>query len=451
MDWNENYLPAIFFSGLAICLLGVIIYLFVNYKKLLNEISKKEKIEKELYQQNTQIEALSKELANQIEYEIAQRLKSSYTYDYLFENSLNAIILVQDEDLNIIRRNYAALNLFGREILNHNILELFSDKAHKKSVFEKITQLKQSKMRQNFRLDLCMADSTIPVVVSIHFMNFAQQITLYFIFVDISDIVKLEKQLHNKRVELIQRNKEEAMGKMLGNIAHQWKQPLNSLSLLCQNLREMNEYNELEGENFEKYIQMMMKQIGFMSQTIDAFREFYNPSKSKEEFEVYGAIKEILELFYRLVDKRIGIKMQPCRIKKQLKIYANKNEFQQVIIVLLDNAIEATKTRLNLGEIQEGRIFINCAMEQNIASAKICVIRVSNNGGGINPEIGRRIFEAFFTTKENGSGVGLAMAQMILEKMEGRIFFANEREGVEFKIELPMQKQISSNTFKKQE
>lgn len=438
-NWNENYSLAILFFGLAVCFFGIIIYLFLNYRKLLNEMKNKEKLENELLNKNMQIESLGKELANQIEYEIAQRLKSDYTYDYLFENSLNAIILAQDEDLKIIRRNNAALNLFGGEILNHNILELFSDKAHKKSVFEKISQLKQSKLRQNFRLDLCVADSTIPVVVSIHFMNFAQKITLYFAFVDISDIAKLENELSNKRVVLMQKNKEEAMGKMLGNIAHQWKQPLNSLYLLCQNLKEMNQYNELNSENFEKYIQMMAKQIDFMSKTIDAFREFYNPSKNEKEFEIYYAIKEMLELFYGLVDKRISIKMQSCKEKKQLKTYANKNELQQVMIVLLDNAIDAIKARLNNGEIKEGKIRIHCAMEQNIAGTNVCVIRVRDNGGGINTEIARKIFEAFFTTKGNGSGMGLAMAQMILDKMEGRITFVNEKEGVEFKIELPMQ------------
>ncbi|WP_238699110.1 ATP-binding protein [Helicobacter sp. MIT 05-5294] len=445
-DWNESYSLSILFFGLAVCFFGIILYLFINYRKLLEEIKTKEKLENELLNKNAQIEALSKELANQIEYEIAQRLKSDYSHDYLFENSLNAIILAQDENLNIIRRNHAALNLFGKEILNHNILELFNNKADKKSVFEKITQLKQSKLRQNFRLDLTLEDSTIPVVVSIHFMNFAQKTTLYFAFVDISDIVKLENELRNKRVELIQKNKEEAMGKMLGNIAHQWKQPLNSLSLLCQNLKEMNQYGELDNDNFEKYTQMMTKQIRFMSRTIDAFREFYNPSKNKETFEVYGAIKEVLELFYQLVDKKIMLKMQPCKHKKQLKVYANKNELQQVMIVLLDNAIEATKARLSDGKIKEGRILIDCSMEQNIAGSQMCVIRVLDNGGGISPEIGQQIFEAFFTTKGNGSGMGLAMAQMILDKMEGRIFACNEKDGVEFKVELPM---ANEDLFKK--
>ncbi|WP_297813879.1 ATP-binding protein [uncultured Helicobacter sp.] len=438
INWNENYSLAILFFGLAVCFFGMVVYLFLNYRKLLDEIENKRELEKELLNKNLQIESFSQEIANQIEYEVAQRLKSDYTHDYLFENSLNAIILTQDEDLKIIRRNRAALNLFGKEILNHNILELFSDKTHKKVVFEKIAQLKQSKLRQNFRLNLCVADSIIPIVISIHFMSFAQKITIYFTFVDISDVAKLEDELRNKRVALIQKSKEEAMGKMLGNIAHQWKQPLNSLYLLCQNLKEMSQFGELNKENFESYIQIMAKQINFMSKTIDVFKEFYNPSEKKEEFEVYYAIKDILDLFYGLVDKKISIKMQPCKIKKQLKIYAGKNELQQVMIVLLDNAIEAVKARLDSGIIKEGKIRIECAMEQNIAEAKMCVIRVRDNGGGINAEMTSKIFEAFFTTKENGSGMGLAMAQVILDKMEGRITFVNEKEGVEFKIELPI-------------
>lgn len=114
-NWNENYSLAILFFGLAICFFGVIVYLFMNYRRLLGEIKNKEKLENELLNKNTRIESLSKELANQIEYEIAQRLKSDYTHEYLFENSLNAIILTQDEDLKIIRRNRAALKLFGKK------------------------------------------------------------------------------------------------------------------------------------------------------------------------------------------------------------------------------------------------------------------------------------------------------------------------------------------------
>lgn len=448
MNWNENCSLTILFFGLAVCFFGVIIYLFLNYKRLLDKVKNKVELESELLNKNMQIENFSKELANQIEYEIAQRLKSDYAYDYLFENSSNAIILTQDEDLKIIKRNHAAFDLFGKEILNHNILELFSDKAHKKFVFEKIAQLKQSKLRQNFRLNLCVSDSVIPVIISIYLMGFAQKITIYFAFVDISDIAKLEEELQNKQIALMQKNKEEAMGKMIGNIAHQWKQPLNSLYLLCQNLKEMNQLGELNKENLENYIQIMAKQIHFMSNTMDTFREFYNPSKNKEWFEVYSTIKEMLDLFYGLVDKRIHIKMRPCKVKKQLKIYSSKNELQQVMIVCLDNAIEAIKARLKNEVIKEGKICIECAMEQNIAGAKFCVIRVQDNGGGIHTEIANKVFEAFFTTKENGSGMGLAMAQMILDKMGGRILFVNEKEGVEFKIELPMQTEVGIKTSK---
>ena len=115
------------------------------------------------------------------------------------------------------------------------------------------------------------------------------------------------------------------------------------------------------------------------------------------------------------------------------------------MIVLLDNAIEAVRERLNNGEIKEGKIRIDCAMEENIAGAKICVIRVQDNGGGISAEVARKIFAAFFTTKRNGSGMGLAIVQMILERMEGRILFVNEKEGAEFKVELPMQN-LAQNT-----
>lgn len=119
-------------------------------------------------------------------------------------------------------------------------------------------------------------------------------------------------------------------------------------------------------------------------------------------------------------------------------IHATKSEFQNVIIVLLDNAIEAIKTRLKTGAIKEGRITIRCALGENIAGVQMCAIYIKDNGGGIDKEIARKVFDKFFTTKESGTGIGLSIVQMLVESMQGRITFLNEQDGVEFKVEFPL-------------
>lgn len=420
---------------LFVVLIGVVIYLLIRNKKLLRILQDKEKLEISLQNKSETIEALGKELAKQMEYEIAQRLQSDNAYNYLFENTYNAVVITQ-EDLRIMKCNKASLRLFNKDALDCNILELFSDKEQKFLVYDGILKLKETKSRQSFRMDYNRQDSVVPVVVSIHLLDYAHKTTLYFTFTDISDIVRLESELQNKHIMLAQKTKEEEMGKMLGNIAHQWKQPLNALSLLCQNLKEMQKIGDLC--DLEKYLQIMSDQIAFMSQTIDAFRAFYIPSKNTEAFEVQNTIQTMLDLFYKLVDKRIIIKLIPYKEQELLKICAIKNEFQQIILVLLDNAIDAVKTQLNKKRIKEGRIQISCAIQENIAKKRYCAISIRDNGGGISVEIANKIFNAFFTTKEQGSGIGLIVVKMLLEKMQGYISFTNDKEGVVFKIEIPL-------------
>lgn len=394
--------------------------------------NKKIKNEELMVDNQERIQGFNQELAKQVEYEIAQRMFSDYFSNYLFESSLNPIVIIRDEDFKVIKSNSGALEIFGKEIVGLDFIELFSDKKNKESILEGIYKARESKKRQSFKMQLIGKNNqSLSVIVSISLFYYMQKVDLCFTFVDISDIVNLEKELNDKRAMLAQKSKMEEMGKMLGNIAHQWKQPLNALYLLCQNFKEMNKFGEINAENIEKYINTMLGQIQFMSKTIEEFREFYNPSKAKEEVCVYQEIKNILELFYRLVDKGISIELSSKDEKMQ--IFASKNEFWQIIIVLIDNALEAIKARIQKGEIKEGNIEITCQNKQGM-----CIIKVGDNGGGICAEVANRIFETYFTTKENGNGIGLSMVKMILEKMRGDITFANHKEGVEFEVKIPL-------------
>lgn len=442
MEWlmheGGNYFFWILLFIAFSCLILVVVYLANQHRKLKNKLKDTERFVNELQSRGETVEVLSRELAHQIEQEVAQRLKSDYTYNYLFENSLNAIIIAQDEDLKIIKYNSAAFTLFEMEMLNYNALELFQDAECKRFILEKIEQLKQGGHRQNFRMYLQTPKAIVPVVASINFLEFAQKTTLYFTFVDISDVAKLEEELQNKHLLLVQKTKDEEMGRMLGNVAHQWKQPLNALYLVCQNLKEMQKLEVLNDAELEKYLQIMTEQIKFMSNTIDAFRSFYIPSKEKEEFEVCSVIQNILDLFYSILDNNISIKFSSYQNKKSLKINAIKSEFQNIIIILMDNSIEAIKYRLKKNEIKEGKIIIRCDLEENIAGMQVCTLFIKDNGGGIHADIARRVFDKFFTTKQDGTGIGLSIVQMFLESMQGRISFINDRDGVEFRVELPL-------------
>lgn len=413
------------------------LYFFVSYKKLLCAFRKQEELSQDMLQKQQNLEFLSNELAEQMELEISNRIKSDVAYNNLFNTSLNPVLVVSNDDLKIEKCNMASVGLFGRELVGFNLLELFADKEQKKIIFNEVNQIKNDGIRRFFKLSLTIDNNEILLLVSIHMFVFAQKSALYVLLVDISDMAKLEQELQRSRIMLNQKSKMEKVGEMMANIAHQWKQPLNSLYLLSQNLKESNELDELDRDSLEKYIKIMQEQISFMSRTIDEFREFYNPSKSEEVFDVNKVTRNAIELFYKLIDKRIVIKVEK-NTRHSLKIYASKNEFQQILIALLDNSIDAITSKLEDGSIKTGHISIKFSLEENLAGNKMCVMKIKDNGGGIDSSIANSVFESYFTTKVSGSGIGLAIVGEIIKKLDGRISFLNDKGGVEFKIELPL-------------
>ena len=430
----ENLSVFVLLFGIVTCLLVLIVYLFVSYKRLLGEIRKKNA----MYQDCTNIRLMGQELAKQMENEVARRIESDNAQDYLFENSLNGILLVQDEDLKIVKNNPAAIDIFGGDALGRNVLDLSVNNDYKKLLLDKITEVKRTKNRRIFSMEIeNNFGKRVSVVVSIHLFEFAHKKSLYFTFTDVTEIAELERELKKKKVMLVQKGKMEDMGKMLGNISHQWKQPLNSLFLLCQNLEEMIEYDECNKEKLSKYISMMCEQVRFMSKTIDEFRSFYIPSKNKENFKVVESIRSILDLFYRLKDQRVAIDFVSNDKNDEIALFGNRNEFQQVLIVLLDNSLDAIKENLDKKIIKNGKITIDCESLKE-EEKEYCVIKIRDNGIGIQKEQEKHIYDNYFTTKEKGSGIGLGMVKIILEQMEGKISFKNlDKIGVEFIVQIP--------------
>jgi len=230
-------------------------------------------------------------------------------------------------------------------------------------------------------------------------------IALAFQFKELRTEKEQQKQL------LIHQSKLASMGEMLGNIAHQWRQPLTRLSYTLMNI-------EVTDNQKEKHslVEESTKQLEFMSQTINDFTKFYAPSKEKESFSLELATKEVLDLVYY---ESIEISLE---IKEDTTIHNYKNEFKQVLLNLLSNAKDVLLTR----EITNPSIAI--VLERN-------KISIQDNAGGIALEDIEKIFEPYFSTKEDGLGIGLYMSKMIIEKnMRGSLEVSNTDDGALFSI-----------------
>jgi signal transduction histidine kinase len=237
-------------------------------------------------------------------------------------------------------------------------------------------------------------------------------------------------EIRDKDQALLQQSKMAAMGEMIGAIAHQWRQPLNSLAINIQMLEDMAEYNELDEKTLHEFVEKNMQTIKFMSQTIDDFRNFFRKDKEAVVFNIKDAIEKTINLQKAQLEHH-NIKVQTELEDIEIKGY--KNEFMQAILNLVSNAKDAIE---NLRETKgdfEGIIKIYAKKVGDKVE-----IGVLDNGGGIDDEIKHRIFEPYFTTKEEGkgTGMGLYMVKEIVERMHGKISVENRENGALFKIVL---------------
>ncbi len=254
-----------------------------------------------------------------------------------------------------------------------------------------------------------------------------------------SELLLLNKELEERVKNAVLKSKQKdhlmaqqgklaSMGEMIGNIAHQWRQPLNALGLLLQKQQIFFDRGLLTSEKLKESIDKGTLLINKMSSTIDDFRDFFKPNKEKTSFDVKEVIDDTLELIgATLYNNNISLNVD---IKEGVTIYGYKNEFSQVILNLVNNA----KDILYETEKSQGKITIRSSMRGN--TVNICV---SDNGGGIKADVIEHVFEPYFTTKEEGkgTGIGLYMSKMIIEdNMGGVLSVANDDKGAVFTISM---------------
>jgi len=249
------------------------------------------------------------------------------------------------------------------------------------------------------------------------------------IFIDIFEKEKLiDAELDDKNKILISQSKMAAMGEMIGVISHQLKQPLTILSLCCDDVKLYNEHFEIDDEFIETFTKQTNQQIRYMTNTIDRFREFFNPNKVKEKFLLKDSIDDSIKLLDKLliqnntvIDIKVGAE----------NFFGIKDELTQVLINLISNSQDAFIEN----KIKNNKIVIESKCEENNI-----ILSVEDNAGGIPKNIIDNIFNPYFTTKQKGTGTGLFMVNLIIStSFKGDVQVYNTVEsGTKFIITLPI-------------
>ena len=240
------------------------------------------------------------------------------------------------------------------------------------------------------------------------------------------ELKKAKRKIEEQQAIMIEQQKLASMGEMIGNIAHQWRQPLNALGLVLQNIKKAYERGRLDDAYLEKSINKAKMLINKMSNTIDDFRNLIKAKKLKETFYIKEIINDVIEMVEASL-KNHNIELS-INCEENLKTFSYPNELFQVLVNIVNNAKDAFVERG-----KRGTIYINCYEKDNNI-----FIEIIDEAGGINLENPNKVFEPYFTTKDKGTGIGLYMSKMIVERdMKGLLSVENVEHGAKFTIKIP--------------
>ena len=343
----------------------------------------------------------------------------------ILDTTMEAIIIFKDNS--VVDCNKIAIELFNKQMKYELINKSFDDLINNKNsdIFNE---------KEPFETNLTREDgSEFSAIINIKNTSLNNQI---FQIVTIANIEDLKR----KENLMAEQSKLAAMGEMLGNIAHQWRQPLNIISMSSSNLKLKNDIGELCSSTLSESLSLILRTTNHLSDTIDTFNDFLKTDKEKSFFNVNENIKNSISLvdsFFKNFNIDIILELE-----EGIFINSVANEFSQAFINILNNAKDAIV--LNLKDDENGLIKIKTKKIDNFIE-----ISILDNAKGIEKDILNKIFEPYFTTKHKyqGTGLGLYMTRKIINSSMGgeitvqnRKFVHNQKkyEGAEFKIKIPI-------------
>lgn len=368
--------------------------------------------------------------------DLATSIKGSYTnflqskvYDIRDTfNALSEFIIelvdIEDEQI-IFWTNAITKDTFGVH-LDDNITKLIPQ--DKWAIYHKT-------LINNERLNEVLQINDRYYQIKGHYGKVTDESIIKLFLSDITEITQLTQKLQNeleiKNQLLYNQSKMVQMGEMIGNIAHQWRQPLSVITTISSGVAFQKEFGTLDESELIPRMNTIVDSANYLSETIDTFRNFIKEKKEKKVISVQNTIDKVLKLTQAsLKNSNITLK-NTINYDEIIELTLVVGELEQVLINIINNA----------KDIQVSKNNENAWIEIDLLKTKdSIVITIEDNGGGIPKDILPHIFDEYFTTKEEtkGTGLGLHMSKRIIEKgCNGKLYAQNTQNGAKFFIELP--------------
>lgn len=428
-DIASNYLFInIIMIGLVPLVLILLLIYVLNLKKNIDYLEKEQMYIEQVNELNVE---LAKDIEERKELEVAL-YASKERFKQLFNagTDLTFVLAKNDEKYEIIRVNDMACTQLGldrNQLIGKDFLSLETT-VNQTDLEQFIAYLSVDELN-TIEIEMKLSNNIVtPFEVSGQVFALEGRQTIMLIARDILKKKTQEEQLNKDRALLIYKFRLVAMGEMIANITHQWRQPLGSLSLMLSNLNDAFDHQDMDDAYFKKTMADTKMIIQKMSNIIDEFRYFFNPRQEKAFFNLNDQIVNSLDM----VKDRINIEEVQVDIQNNTrkKVFGYPNQMSQVILNIINNSLDA---------MQNKHRQINIQIEDFKDDIRVTI---ANNGEPIPDEVVDKVFDPYFTTKSNedGTGIGLYMTKMIIEtNFNGTIRMYNTRNFVETEIILPVE------------
>lgn len=391
-------------------------------------------------------------LEENIEIRTKELEEQKRAFEAIYRTTKDGIAILDIETTAFLDANPAYCEMTGytkEEILRTSCMKLSIEEDKQRST-EALAEVVKKGYITDFTKSCIKKDGTIIIVsMSISLMDDKKRVLISS--KDITKKKEMEKELQemnkyleikvqkevekNRKTEfqLLEQSKNASMGEMIGNIAHQWRQPLSAITTLASTVKLNDQLGILETDEIDEKMDKIVDKANYLSKTIDTFRNFLKADNLEyKEFVLESTVERSLQIVESTM-KDLHIKLiNNIDLTKKSKLMGVQSELSQVIINILNNGKDILKEK----KIDEPWIQLDLINEDNNY-----IISIEDNGGGIPKEVMPKIFDPYFTTKHQsqGTGLGLHMSyRIITESFKGKLYVHNTTNGAKFFIKLPI-------------